>query len=278
MTGVSPAGGPPPAPLPDKRRIRSAFARAAAGYERAAVVQREVCDRLLERLDYVRLAPARVLDLGSGTGFALRALARRYPQADLVACDLAPAMLAQTPRIGLFRRPLRVCADAERLPFADGAFDLVFSSLMLQWCDPARAFAAMRRVLAPGGLLTFTTFGPDTLKELRAAWAAVDGRPRVHDFPDMHDLGDGLLRAGFAGPVMDREDLTLTYPDAPSVMRDLKRIGATYKGGGRGLAGRAAFAALGAAYERYRDAEGRLPATFEVLYGHAWAPGERPIP
>lgn len=264
-------------PTPDKKHIRAAFGRAASGYEQAAVVQCEVGARLLERLDYVKLAPVRVLDLGSGTGFALRSLSKRYPRANVVACDLSPAMLARTPRIGLFHRLPRVCADAERLPFADDAFDLVFSNLMLQWCDSSRAFAEMRRVLAPGGLLMFTTFGPDTLKELRAAWAAVDERPHVHDFPDMHDLGDLLAASGFAAPVMDREDITLTYTDAMAVMRDLKNIGATYKGEtGKGLAGRGAFAAMASAYERFRNAEERLPATFEIVYGHAWAPEAPP--
>lgn len=261
----------------DKRRIRAAFDRAAPVYESQAVLQREVCNRLLERLDYVKIAPRRILDAGSGPGLALPDLARRYRKAEITALDLSPAMLARTPRLGLLRRALPVCGDAEALPFADGSFDLIVSNLMIQWCDAAQALAAMRRVLAPNGLLMFTTFGPDTLRELRAAWAAVDDRRRVHDFLDMHDIGDIMLESGFDGPVMDREEITLTYGDAMAMMRDLKGIGATHPvTTARGLTGRAAFAAAARAYEQFRGGDGRLPATFEVIYGHAWAPDVPP--
>lgn len=263
----------------DKRRIRRAFDRAAPGYEAQAVLQREVCNRLLERLDYVKLAPSRVLDAGSGPGLALRGLAKRYPRAAITALDLSPAMLARTPRLGLFRRAMRVCGDAETLPFSDGSIDLVFSNLMLQWCAPPdRALAEFRRVLAPGGLLLFATFGPDTLKELRAAWAQVDRSAHIHDFPDMHDVGDAMLRAGFDGPVMDREDITLTYPDAMRMMREIREIGAGNADPRRprGLTGRKRLSALRAALDEWRTPEGLLPSTWEVVYGHAWAPSAPP--
>src|SRR4030066_404404 len=170
-----------------------------------------------------------------------------------------------------------VNADAEALPFADGSFDLVFSHLALQWCNPDAVFRECRRVLRPGGLLLFTTFGPDTLKELRAAGRAVDRGQHVHTFLDMHDLGDALLRARFADPVMDVEPLTLTYADVPGVLRDLKAIGAHNAAAARNatLTGKAHFARFVQAYETFRRADDRIPASYETVYGHAWAPATR---
>jgi malonyl-CoA O-methyltransferase len=171
------------------------------------------------------------------------------------------------------RRFARVCADAERLPLADGSADLILSNLMLQWCNPDRVFAEFRRVLAPHGLLTFTSLGPDTLCELRSAWAGVDSCTHVHQFIDMHDLGDALVRSGFAAPVLDVERYTLTYLDVRRVAADLKATGAhnATMGRAKGLTGRRQFAALQAAYEAHRR-DGRLPATYEVVFGHAWTP------
>lgn len=271
---------------PVKRDVRRAFDRAAATYDGAAVLQREVGSRLLEHLDPMRLEPKRVLDLGCGTGHAFEPLARRYPRAALVALDLAPAMLAKSrERAPWWRRalggpaPALVCADAESLPLADRALQLVFSNLALQWCDPARVFAEAARVLEPGGLLLFSTFGPDTLKELRAAFAEADGAPHVNAFTDMHDLGDALVAAGLADPVMDMETITMEYDTAEAVARDLKAIGAvnSLAARSRGLPGRARWQRMVAAYERFRR-DGRLPATFEVVYGHAWKVAPRHLP
>jgi malonyl-CoA O-methyltransferase len=260
---------------PDRRLVRARFERAAAGYERAAVLQAEVQARLLERLELTTLQPRRVLDLGTGTGRALQPLAARYPAAEVLGADMACDMLARAHRR---RRRLRrfrcVAARAEALAFADSSFDLVFSNLMLQWCgEPDAAFAEARRVLRDRSLLLFTTFGPDTLKELRAAWGAVDDRTHVSEFIDMHDLGDALVRAGFAEPVMDVEYLTLTYENPRELMRDLKTIGATNATASRarGLTGPRRLAAVQQAYEQFRS-DGRLPATYEVVYGTAWTP------
>ena len=265
----------------DQARARRAFARAAAGYDAAAVLQREIADRLLERLDYVRLDPRRVLDLGTGTGYAVGPLQRRYRKARVIALDFAHPMLLRARRRGTWlRRPLCLCADAERLPLADGAADLIVSNSTLQWCnDPAAVFAECLRVLGPGGLLMFSTFGPDTLKELRAAWSGVDGHTHVSPFPDMHDLGDALVQARFADPVMDTERLTVTYSRLPDLMADLKGIGAHNATAARprGLTGPRRLAAVTAAYERERQGDGRLPATYEVVYGHAWAPLQKPV-
>ncbi len=262
----------------DRKEIRAAFERASDTYDVAAVLQREISDRLLERLDFIRLAPARVLDAGCGTGYSLAPLARRYRSASIIGLDMATGMLRQARRRGgwwsrLGSRRQYLAGDFGQLPFADASVDLVFSSLALQWCRPEAVFAECRRVLRPGGLLIFSTFGPDTLKELRQAWSAVDGGAHVHGFIDMHDLGDQLVHAGFAEPVLDVERLTLTYENARDLLLDLKHLGAhnALATRHRGLTGKRRFSAFTAAYEQWRR-DGRLPATYEVVYGQAWIP------
>ena len=273
----------------DFTEVRRAFDHAAASYDAHAVLQREVCDRLLERLDFMTLQPARVLDLGCGTGYGLERLRARYAEAELCALDLAPAMLhaarTRLPQPGWAQRaltrltsatarpPYFLCADMERLPLAANSFNLVWSNLALQWAhDLDATLKGFHRVLAPGGLLIFATFGPDTLKELRAAFASIDDAPHVNRFIDLHDIGDMLVNAGFTGPVMEMEMLTLTYADLKTLMTDLKGIGAHNAATARkrGLLGKSAWSRLEQAYETQR-VDGRLPATYEVIYGHAWA-------
>jgi malonyl-CoA O-methyltransferase len=259
----------------DKLQARRAFNRAATTYDAVAELQYEIGDRLIERLDYVRLQPARILDLGAGTGFFSAALLKRYRKADIVALDVAENMLRQVQgRGGWFRKPRCVCADAETLPFADDSFQLIFSNLMLQWSvDLEQTFMELRRVLAPGGLLMFTTFGPDTLMELRASWEKVDGFTHVNTFIDMHDVGDSLVSTRWAEPVMDSERITVTYRQLGTLMQDLKQIGAHNVTHGRpaGLTGRQRMQQLAEAYEAFRE-DGVLPASYEVVYGHAWSP------
>lgn len=259
----------------DLARVRRSFGRSAHAYDAAAVLQKRVRDELLERLAVVRLAPTVVLDLGAGTGHAAVALKRRYRSSQVIALDLAEGMLREAGRRQtLLRRFRRVCAQGAALPLRDASVDLVFSNLMLQWChDPDAVFRECRRVLKPGGLLTFTTFGPDTLVELRRAWAAADERTHVNRFIDMHDLGDALVRSGLAEPVLDVERFTLTYAEVRDLMRDLKDIGAHNANAGRprGLTGKGTLARMTAAYEAFRR-DGRLPATYEVVYGQAWCP------
>jgi len=263
----------------DKAGVRAAFDRASATYEAAAVLQSRVAEELLSRLEPFDFHPQVILDLGAGTGRAAAQLKRRYRRSSVIALDLAPGMLHQAARHqSLFRRFERVCADAARLPLAPASVDIVFSNLMLQWCDPLDAtFAEVRRVLKPQGFFAFTTFGPDTLKELRSAWAEADAHNHVNRFLDMHDVGDALVRAGLQEPVLDIDRTQLTYSDGMAVMRDLKSIGARNATAGRprALVGRGRLQRVLTAYEAFRK-DGRLPATYEVVYGAAWGTAGRP--
>ena len=262
----------------DRGGVRAAFDRAGATYEPAAQLQARVAQELLSRLDAFKFAPAVVLDLGAGTGRAAAQLKRRYPRAQVLALDLAPGMLEHARRnLRLWRRFHRVCADAQRLPLKSASVDLVFSSLMLQWCEPLdAAFAEVRRVLTPEGFFAFSTFGPATLQELRRAWAAADDYNHVNQFIDVHDVGDALVRAGFAEPVLDVDRIELGYESALDLMRDLKAIGAhnVTAGRPRPLLGRAHLERVRAGYEPFRRGP-TLPATYEVIYGAAWGRGGR---
>lgn len=269
---------------PDKRAVRRAFERAAPTYDGHDVLQREVGERLLAHLDPIRLDPRVVVDIGTGTGAALPALSKRYAGARVVGVDLAAAMLERaarrTPRWRrlLGERSALVCGDAERMPLASGCAQLLFSNLTLQWCDAPAVFAEAARVLEPGGLLLFSTFGPDTLRELREAFAQVDRREHVNRFVDMHDLGDALVHAGLADPVMEMEMITVEYASVEAVARDLKAIGATnaLSGRPRGLSGRGWWRQVSERYEKHRR-NGALPASWEVIYGHAWKVAPRKL-
>ena len=255
-------------------RVRRSFDRAAGTYDAAAVLHTDVRANLLERLQLVKLVPRVVLDAGAGTGLGSRALKRRYPKALVVALDSSHQMLRLAGKRQSWLRPFeRVCADAGRLPLREASVDLVVSNLLLQWCDPDAVFAEFRRVLRPEGLLSFSAFGPDTLRELRIAWGQVDAHSHVHQFIDMHDVGDALVRNGFAAPVLDVERITLRYLDVRKVAADLKATGAHNSTAGRprGLTSPRKFAAMQAAYEQFRQ-NGRLPATYEIVFAHAWVP------
>lgn len=263
----------------DKRQVRSAFDRAATRYDDIAVLQREVGERMLQRLDLVKIEPAVIADIGAGTGRFSTALAKRYRRSRVIALDIAPGMLAEARRhdsllARWFPRQHYLCGDAESLPLADHSVDLLFSNLTVQWCnDLDQTLREFQRVLKPGGLLMFTTLGPDTLKELRHSWVHADGHNHVNAFYDMHDIGDAMMRARMATPVMDVEHFTLTYADTMQLMRDLKALGGHNVTAGRphGLTGPRRLKAMSNAYEQFRR-DGLLPATYEVIYGHAWAP------
>lgn len=261
----------------DSKHVRRAFSRAATSYHAAAVLQQEVGKRLLESLDYLEARqPQVVLDVGSGPAHATAAMKKRWPKAQVIALDLALPMLAEARKQAGWWRPFsRVCADARALPLADNSVDVIFSNLCLQWVeDLPSVFAGFRRVLKPGGLLVCSTFGPETLVELREAFAQADDTPHVSRFVQIAQFGDALMMAGFRDPVLDRDLFTLTYDDLPALMRELKAIGATNALSGRRhtLTGRSRFNAAQAAYEPLRRPDGKLPSSWEVIYAHAWAP------
>jgi malonyl-CoA O-methyltransferase len=263
----------------DARRVRRAFSKVAADYGRADFFAREIDRRMQERLDFVRLEPVRIVDLGCSQGASLTALRARFPDVPAVGVDLVPEMLlaARRQRQGWQRwLPFRrdeaalVAADALRLPLKGGSAGLVWSNLLLHWLDdPLPALAEAHRILEVGGLLMFSTLGPDTLKELRATFT--DGYAHTQRYIDMHDLGDMLVACGFADPVMDMEVVTLTYDSFDAMLAELRAAGSTcaMRTCRHGLTGRRAWAAAKAAYEAQRQ-DGKLPATFEVVYGHAW--------
>ena len=262
----------------NKRLVRESFDRAAAGYDEVALLQQTIAQRLLERLDLIKLQPQRILDVGAGTGQLTLQLTRRYKNCEVIALDLAPAMLKLArQRLGTldkwFGKQRFICGDADHLPLADNSVDMIISNFAIQWCsDLDQTFTEFQRVLKPNGLLLFTTFGPDTLKELRQAWRTVDDAIHVNSFIDMHDIGDAMMRAKFSDPVMDTERLTLTYKDGMAVMRDLKAMGAHNVSAGRShaLTGKQKLQQMLNAYDTFRNSAGLLPATYEVVYGHAW--------
>jgi malonyl-CoA O-methyltransferase len=288
-------------PDADIRRITHIFDRRAASFGEVAFLPREVAQRMRERLDYIKVAPTTVLDAGCGRGDDFASLAERFAQSTVFGIDASSRMLSHVssliaPASGLqrllpgairdrftARRPPLVQGDFGALPFAPGAFDLIWSNLALHWHPrPHEVFPEWNRVLKTGGLLMFSTLGPDTLKELRAALAEIGSddspiagqplRAGVIAFTDMHDFGDMLVNSGFEVPVMDTEHLTVTYPSAEKLLADVRRWGA-YPFADRasgGLAGKRWRAALCTALERARRPDGTLALTFELVYGHAW--------
>ena len=270
--------------FPPKPAVRRSFGNAAKSYDGNAFLQREIADRLFERLEYIKLQPLTALDVGCGTGYATAKLRERFAAANIIGLDMAAQMLdaarMQAKSAPWFKRITGrapaltwLCSDAEVLPFKSETIDLVISNLTLQWCDPERVAKEAARVLKPNGLFMFTTLGPDTLKELRAAFRAIDDKPHVNKFVDMHDIGDILIHSGFADPVMDQEIVTLTYTELKPLLKELKGIGAhnVLSDRSKGLIGRERWQSMVAAYEAFRKNE-RLPATYEVVYGHAWKP------
>ncbi|TLS68552.1 malonyl-ACP O-methyltransferase BioC [Mariprofundus erugo] len=264
------------------RQVGRSFSSASSTYDVHAVLQREIGDRLLAHLDFIKIEPKRILDIGCGTGYFTRLLRGRYKKAAIVAFDLSAAMLQQTRANHARRMPWHgrhhhVGGDAAVLPFKSGSFDLVCSNLAMQWVgDPQLMLAEMRRVLAPGGLMLFSTFGRRTLSELRQTLASIESERAGHvlPFPDVMSLGDALMKLPVELPVTDSDLFTLTYPDVMALVRELKGLGASaaaIRGRRAGLYGRALIRELEQRYpDRFKMEDGRLRATFEALYGQAW--------
>ena len=258
----------------DRRNVAHAFDDAAKDYDTVSLLQQTVVDRLIESFDLIKINPASILDIGSGTGYGSRKLKQRFKKAQYYQSDISGEMLkaARKNSPKYFSKNHFLCADASQMPIQDKQFDLVFSSLMLQWCsDLDLVFAEVKRMLKPGGVFLFASFGPDTLKELRECWQQVDNDIHVNAFVDMHDIGDSLVRNGMDAPVLSVEHIVLTYDGCKQLMRELKNIGAhnVNKGRRKTLTGKQRLNKVISHYETFRS-DNKLPATYEVVYGHAW--------
>ena len=245
--------------------VKSAFNKASANYDKYAFLQKEIAARLDAKLDIISAESNMILDLGAGTGLLSKQLSKRFPDSQLICLDFAQNSLKNNQTTD------KICANANHLPLADNSVDIVMSSLMMQWCpDLKQLFSEIHRVLKNDGLILFSTFGPDTLKELKKSWSVVDNETHVNTFVDMHDIGDQMLGAGFVSPVTEMEKLTLTYQTVTDLLRDLKAIGAqSVDTRSKSLMGKDKFKLMIEMYESFRK-DGKLPATYEVIYGHAW--------
>lgn len=261
-------------PMLSKKTIRATFNKAADTYDAAAFFQKEIADRLLERLDFIKIEPNVILDLGAGTGYSAKKLEQRYKKSKIIALDLSEKMLLKgSLETRWFNRKRYICGDAEQLPLVSNSVDFIFSNLMLHWCnDIQNTLAELQRVLKPGGLLLFSTLGPDTLYELRESWGKVDQGEHVHQFSDMHLIGDALQQLGLKDPVMDMEFITIHYNDIKKILIDLKELGTHNIASDRakGLTGKKKFKQFVDQYEQLRNEGGYLPLTYEVIYGTAW--------
>ena len=260
----------------NRRDIQRRFDRAARDFDCADFVHQHTREGLLGRLDGVVVDATVVVDLGAATGAALRPLKKRFRGASVIAVDLARNMLERCKRRGTWiSKPLLVQADAAQMPFADHSIDVVFSNMLLPWmADPARLGEEAARVLRSGGLFAFATLGPDSLANFAEAWADVDDFDHVPAFPDMHDLGDTMLRAGLRDPVLDVDRLVVTYEDTGALFRDLTAVGARncFRNRRRSLTGSDMFANFRSRLEAAR-VDGRIRLEFELVYGHCWGSG-----
>jgi malonyl-CoA O-methyltransferase len=255
--------------------IRRSFEKAASTYDEAAVLQRHVGAALVHRLDALRLQPTRILEIGCATGFCTQLLSEKFPNAQIVALDIAmPMLYFAKKKLNFAANVGYLCANAASLPFADNRFDLIFSNLTLQWLnDVPDFFAQCRRLVMPGGYMMMTTLGPQTLHELRVSWEGVDAYQHVNEFKGINELGDQLLAAQFQDPVCDVDDVILRYRDLSTLFQDLKGLGATSHGAHRpqGLMGKQRWQHFIDNYQQFRESSGHYPASYQVVYVHGFA-------
>ncbi|CAM4382788.1 MAG: Malonyl-[acyl-carrier protein] O-methyltransferase [Legionellaceae bacterium] len=260
----------------DIRKIIHHFNQAAETYPTVSILQKEVGLQLIQRLSFIKIEPKTILDLGCGTGFFTPYLKKCFPNATIISLDIAFNMLTMAKKKAKwFSKPSLICAASGNLPFSNHSIDFIFCNQVFHW-DTAiqKTLLELKRILTPNGLLLFSTLGPDTLKELRFCWQEIDSYQHIHTFLDMHDIGDMLVQTGFYDPVMDSQYMTLAYKDIHTLFHELKANGASnaslYQN--PSLSGKNKLANCSQKYENFRTAENRLPATFEILFGHAWQP------
>jgi malonyl-CoA O-methyltransferase len=257
----------------DARAVRDGFNLAARSYDRHAALEQEVGRRLLERVEFSRLEPRCILDLGCGTGTATAELKKKFPRSRVIGVDSAIAMLERVRRrAGLLRPVSRVCADLSALPFAHQAADLLFCNLATHWSsDPAALYGEFRRVLQPGGMLLFSTLGPGTLREFRDIQVA-GGGPVLPGIVDLMVVGDALVAAGFSEPVMDMEVITVNYPSLEAMHRELESTGMALLI--RGWDQWAEWRDQLASAMNPRASGDGYSLTYEIIYGTAFGPPE----
>jgi malonyl-CoA O-methyltransferase len=260
------------------RDVERRLQRAARQFREADFVHRHTAAGIVERMAPVQLDAARVVDLGSATGRDRKILQQRFRKAMVIGIDRSAAMLSEARRHrSWFAAARDIRADAARLPLLTGSIDLVYANLLLPWIDDhAAVFAEAARVLRAGGLFTFATLGPDSFRELRAAWGDTDTRSHVRHFPDMHNVGDQLVHSGLRDPVLDVETLGLEYRDTKSLFRDIARTatGNSLRHRQPSLTGKGDFKNM---VERLTKGGAALPVaiTLELVFGHAWGAGPR---
>ena len=266
----------------DKNRVAQSFSYAAQQYDNSTILRQQTADELLDRLSFITVQPKAILDLGSGTGRNISLLAKKYPKAKIIALDIAQAMLKKAKykfQHGLnvkhwlpnYQNPVYIGGDADAMPLANNSIDIVYANLSLQWCDFEKCFAEIQRILRPNGLLTCALLGPDTLNELRQAWAKVDDYAHVNIYYDAHDLGEAMINTPLVEPVLDIDRITFSHKTAIALMKNLKEIGAhnINKSRRHGLTGKMTLRKVANAYEPFRH-NGLLPASYEIIYAHAW--------
>ena len=260
----------------DKSRVKKQFNSAAETYETFDFLQQEVSNRLFDRLQDILVSPRLIIDLGSGTGRAGELFEKSCKKSEVINLDIAEDMLIRArdkKKYRIFRRQKFLCGDIEAIPLKPNIADMAYSNLAIQWCPNLRlAFGAVKDVLKPGALFIFSTLGPDTLRELRDVFSTYSNMPHVNNFLDLHDVGDILSSSGFSDPVIESEEITVNYDSAAGLLRDLKGIGASNADSERrkSLTGPARMRKILKEYEKYRR-NGKIPATYEVILGHAWA-------